>query len=65
MRPPAPDQFRAHREETGTRDEVVVEVTIGRVEVRSRPTAPAPGRRPVPAPGVLPLAEYLARRGGR
>ncbi|MGY1690609.1 hypothetical protein [Geodermatophilus sp. SYSU D01105] len=60
-----PDPIPARREEGGTRDEVVVEVTIGRVEVRSQRTAPAPARRPAPAPGVLPLAEYLARRGGR
>lgn len=42
-----------------------IEVTIGRVEVRGYANTPA-ATRPQPAvqPGVLPLAEYLARRRG-
>jgi hypothetical protein len=38
-----------------------VEVTIGRVEVRSYP--PPVSRRRAASPGVLPLDEYLTRRG--
>jgi hypothetical protein len=45
--------------------EPVVEVTIGRVEVRSAPSRePAAARPPRRRPGVLPLDEYLARRSG-
>jgi translation initiation factor IF-2 len=36
----------------------VIEVTIGRVEVRAAPAARAPRREPPP----LPLADYLERR---
>jgi hypothetical protein len=41
----------------------VINVTIGRVEVRSDPPAPPP-ELPDPGPQPLSLADYLQGRGG-
>jgi hypothetical protein len=41
----------------------VINVTIGRVEVRSDPPAPPP-ELPDPGPQPLSLADYLRDRGG-
>jgi hypothetical protein len=41
----------------------VINVTIGRVEVRPDPPAPPP-ERPDPGPQPLSLADYLQGRGG-
>lgn len=45
----------------------VVRVTIGRIEVRAAPAAPAPqpAARPGWTPPVMPLADYLKREAGR
>jgi hypothetical protein len=56
--PPGPDRV-------ATRGEPVIEVTIGRVEVRSQAGTVVSRPRPATHPGVLPLAEYLARRTTR
>jgi hypothetical protein len=40
----------------------VINVTIGRVEIRAAAPAPAPERRPRPEPPVLSLDDYLRRR---
>ncbi|WDD37029.1 hypothetical protein PQG02_35055 (plasmid) [Nostoc sp. UHCC 0926] len=43
----------------------VIQVTIGRLEVRSTaPVPPLPRPKPRPAPSVMSLNEYLHRRGG-
>ncbi|MEH2352900.1 hypothetical protein [Nostoc sp.] len=43
----------------------VIQVTIGRLEVRSTaPVPPLPRPKPRPAPSVMSLNEYLQRRGG-
>lgn len=45
----------------------VVRVSIGRIEVRAAPAAPAPqpAARPGWSPPVMPLADYLKREAGR
>ncbi|MEA5621543.1 hypothetical protein [Nostoc sp. UHCC 0251] len=44
----------------------VVQVTIGRVEIRATPPAPPPSRpKPRPAPSVMSLDDYLRRRAQR
>ena len=42
--------------------EPVINVTIGRVEIRAAAVAPAPERKPRPEPPVLSLDDYLRRR---
>ncbi|HST57098.1 MAG TPA: hypothetical protein VLK84_00330 [Longimicrobium sp.] len=59
-------------ERTGEREDEasarpVVRVSIGRIEVRAAPAAPAPqpAARPGWSPPVMPLADYLKREAGR
>ncbi|TQN42892.1 hypothetical protein FHU33_2303 [Blastococcus colisei] len=65
LRPPPPrERSPDHADRTSARTQPTIEVTIGRVEIRSRPAPSAAPRQPAPRAGVLPLAEYLARRSG-
>jgi hypothetical protein len=59
---PAPDREAPTSPALGAPEaRPIVEISIGRVEIRSRPAPPAAGRRAT-APGVQPLADYLAAK---
>jgi hypothetical protein len=60
---------RSPSEGLGTTTAPIIHVTIGRIEVRAAPGAPAPARRAAKAPPSAPLSlsDYLKQRneGGR
>ena len=65
----APRSERARREAAFGREstppvEATIHVSIGRIEVRATPTAPARERAPAASP-VMSLEEYLRTRAGR
>jgi hypothetical protein len=62
--PPPRDRLLPAPSAPRTAAEPVIEVTIGRVEVRSQPVARAAPRPSMPRPGVLSLSDYLAQRRG-
>lgn len=58
-RPPAPVRAAAPAVEP------VIQVTIGRIEVRATQPAPQPSRPRSAAPNAMSLEEYLRRRSRR
>lgn len=63
--PASPTAARAPAVPAAQRDEQVVHVTIGRVEIRATVPSAAPAPRPAPVtPRTLTLDDYLAQRTG-
>lgn len=63
--PPSPRRQPKAQPPSPPSTEQVINVTIGRIEVRATPAPPATTRSSNPKPPVMSLDEYLRRRGGK
>ena len=63
--PPARHEWLPARAAATPAPEPVVNVTIGRIEVRVAPAAQAPTRQRPEGPKPMGLDHYLRQRGGR